>query len=107
MTKNVFHAIMTKEQRSIRHVPLPHHRKGGGVAEEDSILYEREEVEIEESHPAPWRRLVLWSAAGLFLILLGIALATSFTGATVTVTPKAQVVTVKHDFVASRIDGAK
>lgn len=108
MPKNVLHDIMSKEQRSIRRVPLPQSRRDGrGIAEEDSILYEREEFQMEEPPPQSWRRALLWSAAFLFVVLLGFALSKSFTGATITVTPKAEVVEIRHEFAASRTDAAK
>lgn len=94
---------MTKEGRSIRHVPLPHGRKGGrDEKEEGVIIYERDEFEIEESAPFSWGRVFLWGVAFVFLILLGLALSASFTGVTITVTPKTELVSVSHEFTASR-----
>ena len=112
MPKNVLHDIMTKEQRSIRQVPLPHKRRGvANTLSEDSILYEseeREEIEGEESPPPlSLRRIILWGASFLFLILLGVALSTSFTGATVSITPKTEQITVNHEFTASKENRAK
>ncbi|KKW10847.1 MAG: hypothetical protein UY50_C0025G0019 [Parcubacteria group bacterium GW2011_GWA2_49_9] len=99
---------MTREERSIRRVPLP---RGRGTPKpdevEDSILYEREEVdieEVEEAFPRPWRRIFLWGTAAFFVILLIIALSTSFTGAKIIVTPKAQNVAVATEFTAVRGD---
>lgn len=109
MPKNVLHDVMTRGERSIRHVPLPGGRRGEvSESEEDSILYEREEIEVEEiDAPRSWRRPLLWGAAVLFVILLIFALATSFTGARVRITPKSQQVSVSTEFTASRGEAGK
>lgn len=107
MPKNVLHDIMTKEERSIRRVPLPHSRKAEQGEEESALLYEREEFAVEESSPFSWGRIFLWGAACVFLILLGLALSTSFTGVTITITPKTELISVNHEFTASRDAAAK
>lgn len=106
MPRNILQDVVTKEHRSIRRVPLPRKERNSEKVEED-ILYEREEVQIEEPSPSSWRRMVLWGVAFLFLILLGIALLTGFTGAAVTVTPKAKSVAVASEFTAGRDNAAK
>lgn len=107
MPKNVLHDVMMKEQRSIRHVPMPKNRRGTGDDEVDSILYEREEFQIEEESPSSWRRVFLWGATFLFLALLVVSLATGFTGATVTVTPKTELLSINKEFTASKSADAK
>src|SRR3989338_197422 len=106
MVKNIFQDVVTRERKSIRHVPIPRKERESNEQSED-ILYEREEFQIEESGSFSWRRILLWGIAGLFFILLIIALLTSFTGATVTVSAKAQTVSVQQEFIASRDDGTK
>lgn len=106
MTKNILQDVLTREKRSIRRVPLPH--KGRSVEETDEdILYEHEELQIDESSSVSWRRIVLWGITSLFLILLGIALLTSLTGATVSVTPKTRLISVNYEFTAERNENAK
>ncbi len=111
MAKNVFHDIVTKDRRTIREVPLPRGRRKPEPTEEDSILYESAEVEIqEEQEPVsslPWRKIILWSVAVFFVGLLGFSLISSFTGATVTVTPKAVTVSVVSEFTATKEPTAK
>lgn len=111
MAKNVFHDIVTKERRTIREVPLPRGRKQPEPVEEDSILYESEEVHIEEepetTSSLPWRKIVLWGVAVFFVGLLGFFLISSFTGATVTVTPKTITVSVSSEFTATKEPTAK
>ena len=103
MPKNVLHdIIMTKQERSIRHVPLPRARKGERGDEEETILYEREEFAVEEPSSFSWRRIFLWGAAVVCIILLGLVLSASFTGVTLTVTPKTELATVHHEFMALR-----
>lgn len=106
MPKSVLHDITTKEHRSIRHVPLPRRGRGAGEIEED-LLYEREELQMEEPSPSSWQRIFLWSIAILFLLLLGFASLTSFTGATVRVTPKHRLVSLDYEFTAGAAEGAK
>ncbi len=108
MPRNILQDVVTKEQRSIRRVPLPRKGRNSGEVDED-ILYEREEFQIEEpsSSSPSWRRMVLWGVAFLFIILLGVALLTSFTGATVKATPKTKSVAVTSEFTAGRGNGAK
>lgn len=105
MTKNILQDIMTKERRSIRHVPLPHKGRGDEEIDED-ILYEREEFQVTEPPSSSSKRALLWGTAFLFLILLGVALSTSFTGATVKVTPKTRQVSVNQELTAERAEGA-
>ncbi len=103
MPKNVLHdIIMTKQERSIRHVPLPRARKGERE-DEETILYEREEFIAEEPSSFSWRRIFLWGGAAICLILLGLVLSASFTGVTLTVTPKTELATVHHPFTALRV----
>lgn len=112
MAKNVLRDIMTNEERrTIRRIPLPaaHIRKT--PLEDDFVIY-RDAADDEEP-PTEVRegfgigRGVLWGAAFIFLMLLGFAVATGFSGATVTVTPKTALVEVNHEFVASRLNTAK
>ena len=105
MTKNILQDVLTREKRSIRRVPLPHKERGEEAVED--ILYEREEFQIEESSPTSWRRFALWGIASVFLILLGVALLTSLTGATVSVTPKTKLISVNYEFTAGRNEDAK
>src|SRR3989344_1572544 len=110
MPKNVLHDIMTKEQRSIREVPLPQGRRGGVPDQiEDPVLYEREEIEEETPPrgPSRFRRILLWGATFFLLFLLGFAFSVSFTGATLTVSPKTETVSIDHEFTASRLRAAK
>lgn len=106
MTKNILQDVLTRERKSIRHVPLAHRSRSDEEADED-ILYEREELQIEESSSLSWQRIALWGIAFLFLILLGVALLTSFTGATVSVVPKTRLISVNYEFTAGRGEGAK
>lgn len=86
-------------------MPLSRRDRSGEGAVED-VLYEREELQIEEPPSSSWRRIFLWGITVLFLALLGFAVSTSFTGATVKVRPKAKVVAINHEFMAERADGA-
>ncbi|HBV00825.1 MAG TPA: hypothetical protein DEF00_00315 [Candidatus Taylorbacteria bacterium] len=106
MTKNILQDVLTRERRSIRRVPLPHKERGAEEADED-ILYEREELHLEESSSMSWQRIALWGIASVFLILLGVALLTSFSGATVSVTPKTRLISVNYEFTAGKDEGAK
>ncbi|MDO8619955.1 MAG: hypothetical protein Q7R64_01235 [bacterium] len=107
MAKNILHDIMTKEHRTIREVPLPRGRKHIDAVEEDSVLYEREEIELqEESSPLPWRKVLLWGAVVFFALILVVAFIASFSGATVSVLARSESITVHHEFTASK-DGAK
>lgn len=106
MTKNILHDVLTRERKSIRHVPLANRSHHANEVDQD-ILYEREEFQIEESSPRSWRRIALWGIAFLFLILLGAALLTSFTGATVSAVPKTKLISVNYEFTASKGEGAK
>ncbi len=106
MAKNILQDVMTKGHRSIRHVPLPH--KGRKEPEEeDEIRYEPDEKEMLESKPASSRRFFLVGAIILLVILLGFALSSIFTGATITVTPKVELITLRNEFIASKADDAK
>ncbi len=109
---------MTREERSIRRVPLPLGRASSKQKSvEDSILYEREEIEIEEEEVAEerdggtasgsWRRVLLWGVAVFFVIFLIVALSTSFTGAKVFITPRAQSVSVSTEFTATKGDAGR
>ena len=100
---------MTRGERSIRRVPLPDGRRRTSEAEEDPILYEREDIVVEEVNVprSSSRRLLLWGVAVLFVILLIVALSTSFTGARIRITPKTQLVTVHTEFTASRGETGK
>lgn len=103
MPKNVLHdIIMTKQERSIRHIPLPRARKGEPGDGGEAILYEREEFAMEGAPSFPWRRIFLWGAAVVCIILVGLVLSMSFTGVTLTVTPKTELATVHHEFTAAR-----
>lgn len=95
---------MTKEQHSIRRVPLS--RRDRGEEAREDVLYEREELHIEEPPASSWRRIFLWGITFLFLILLGFAVSTSFTGARVKVSPKTKAVTLNHEFTAEAAEGA-
>lgn len=95
---------MTKEQHSIRRVPLS--RRDRGEEAREDVLYEREELHIEEPPASSWRRIFLWSITFLFLILLGFAVSTSFTGARVKVSPKTKTVMLNHEFTAETAEGA-
>ena len=81
MSKNVLHDVMTREERSIRRGPLPLGRASSKQKSgEDSILYEREEIEIEEGEVAEerdgrtasgsWRRVLYGGMAFLSSFLL-------------------------------------
>jgi len=110
MAKNVFHDIVAKERRTIREVPLPN-RKNQPTVEENSVLYERETEETfetaEETPLFSWRKIILWGVAIFFVGLLGFSLISSFTGATVTVTPKSTTVQLSSEFTASKNDPTK
>lgn len=95
------------KQRSIRSVPLPKRRRTED--EIDSILYERDAEEEDENVPEEpdavpilSRRYILWGVASLFVLVLGFSFIGSFSGATVTVTPKVERMTVQHEFTAIR-----
>lgn len=107
MPKNILHDIMTREKRTIRHVPLPRGKRGA-AEEEELLVYEQEESVIEApAGGGGLRRFLLWGVAFVFLILLGFALATGFSGATVIVTPKTALIEVNHEFVASKGSSAR
>lgn len=96
---------MTKEKRTIRQVPLPRGRRGKVEPDEEALVYEEQDSFSNNELPPSdrgWSRIFLWSAAFVFLILLGFALATGFSGATVTVTPKTALIEVNHEFVATK-----
>ena len=108
MSRNILKDIMPREHRTIREVPLPSGRRRSDPAV-DSILYEQEEeyeIVTDERQGSPWRKIVLWTGAFCFLALVGVAFTTSFSGATVTVVPKATTVKIESEFTASR-EGAK
>lgn len=72
------------------------------------ILYEQEELHIEELAPSSsWKRIFLWGITFLFLVLLGVALLASLTGATIKVTPKYALISVDYAFTAGRDAAAK
>lgn len=109
MSRNILKDIMPKEHRTIREVPLPSGRRRSDSFEADSILYEQEEeyeVVTDERESSPWRRIILWTGTFFFLALVGVAFATSFSGATVTVVPRSVTAEVEGEFTASR-DGTK
>jgi len=107
MPKNILHDFKTREERSIRRIPLPGGRRGAAPAEED-ILYEREEIEVEETGaPRSGSRLLLWGAAAVFIILLLVTLSSSFTGARIRVMPKVQEVFVRTEFTATREEAGR
>ncbi len=106
MAKNILHDVMAKDRRSIRHVPMPDNRDRGDDILDGTVIYEREEVELEEEGTGQKKRgLALWIAVGGFLVLLAVAVGLSFRGAKVTVTPKVVVATVDHPFSAVRSKG--
>jgi hypothetical protein len=80
--------------------------------DDELLVYtEAEETTVESSGEGPGgpfvRRGILWGAAFVFLVFLGFAIATGFSGATVTVTPRSALVEVNNEFVASRANTAK
>ncbi len=104
MPKSVLHDIIAKERRTIREVPLPKRQQKAPDVEPDAILYEREEVVIQDDEPTPdssGRRFLLWGTAVFFLGLLVVALASRLTGATVTITPKTASLKIDQEFTAS------
>ncbi len=104
MAKNAFHDVMTKENRSIRRVPISRRERDDDETSED-VFYERDELQIEEPPSSSWRRIFLWGIVVVFLALLGFAVSTSFTGASVKVQPKTKSIVVDHEFTA-QADGA-
>lgn len=111
MAKNILRDIMISEKKTIRQVPLPHARKpSAGVPSdaplETDILYENEETAVEESPEKKSGSWFVWGAAAVFLVAMSVALIGSFSGATVTVTPKSVQVTVTGDFVAVKRQSA-
>ncbi len=107
MARNILQDITTPERKSIRHVPLPESRRSSAAREEgETLLYEREQVEWQEGSGERWRRFLVWGVAIFFLGLLSLALVLSFSGATITVTPKTARSPVNAEFVASRSAGA-
>jgi len=117
MPKNILHDIMTNEEkRTIRRVPLPKTRPTKTPLQDDFVIYQEADSEPEDEE-APMQakeegdsnvsRGVLWGAAFMFLVLLGFAVATGLSGATITVTRKTALVEVNHEFVASKGNTAK
>lgn len=112
MAKNILRDIMTSERKTIRQVPLGHARRKTASAEEEDpietdILYENEEIMVDEVPEKRKSSLWVWGAAAIFLVAMSIALIASFSGATVTVTPKSAEVTVTGDFNAIKIQAGK
>lgn len=108
MPKNILRDIMPHEKRTIRQVPLPRGRRDEPEeTDEEIIVYEEESYEEPSATGVAWSRIFLWCAATIFLALLGFALATGFSGATVTVTPKTALIEVRHEFVALKGSDSK
>ena len=108
MEKNILRDVMTSE-RSIRHVPLPRGRRAGASEDidEESVIYEHEEVAVDSGSPRRWSRILLWSVVVLFVLAFFAILAGSFSGARVMVTPKVAFVSVNEEFEATRGSGGK
>lgn len=97
---------MTREKRTIRQVPLPHNRKTAYSNEEETVIYEEQESFTEApSRDGGISRIFLWGTAVVFLLLLGFAIATGFSGATITVTPKTATIDIDNEFVATTDGG--
>lgn len=100
--------IKISDRRSVRHIPMPEHRRGGSATHNSDPLqyeedrYETVEVEIENRG---WSRAALWLAVGLCVALLVFVFSWSFTGATIIVTPKSADIVLNHKFEASKTGG--
>ncbi len=107
MPRNILQDVMSKDKRSIRHVPLPTHRHRNDDVLEETIIYEHEEAEIDEPSSSPrGANRTLWVVVGGFLLLLGVALGLSFRGASVAVTPKVSFVTIDQSLSATQKKGS-
>lgn len=99
--------IKVSDRRSVRRIPLPENRtRGGSLENNEPLLYEEDRYETVEILNTGWSRVALWLAVAACVVILIIVLSWTFTGATVSVTPKSAAVTLAGGFVAVRAGGA-
>lgn len=100
--------IKVSDRRSVRRIPLPEKRRRDEEADgnDEPLLYENDRLESIEIEDSRWSKVALWLAVSSCIAVLLIVLSWTFTGATVTVTPKRTTVTLSDDFSAERVGGS-
>lgn len=113
MPKNILRDVVPRgDRRSIREIPLSHQHKNH-LSDDDSDANDIPVQEIEYTHReediVKWRddsprnnssRWTLWLIGAISSLILIVVVGNFFTGATVSIIPKAQIINVNQDFTA-------
>lgn len=95
---NTVEGVIPPEKRSIRDIPLPDSNGKGGKAT-------KKKKTVRKSNPPKDRsKYVLWGIAVVSILVLIFAIASLFTGATVTIKPKQQFLSLNNTLTASISD---